>query len=188
MSVSTISRFEELKASLVALYDEANMIMSYSEIEDSEAFKQVLSRINSVYNDLSRITVSETEETAYKAFEAMIEDEHVRKARCDTKASEWLETFEINPKEISSIVIAPRLLRSRSACSNASSSSSVIKARAAAKLKIARLKVKQLQDKQRLQRERAECQQRRELTETEARQRREREKAAEQEAMDILSA
>ena len=145
MSVSSISRFEKVKASLDALYDEVDMIMSYSEIEDSEAFKQVLSRINSVYSDLSRITVNETEKTAYKTLEAMMKDEHERKARFDTKASEWLETFE-NPKEISSIVTAPRSLRSRSARSNASSSSSVIKARAAAKLQIARLKVKQLQD------------------------------------------
>ena len=83
---------------------------------------------------------------------------------------------------------APRSLRSRSARSNASSSSSVIKARAAAKLQIARLKVKQLQDQQRLQRERAERQQRRELEETEARQRREREEAVEQETIDILTA
>ena len=188
MSVSSISRFEKLKASLDALYDEANMIMSYSEIESSEAFKQVLSRINSVYSDLSRITVNETEETAYKTLEAMMKDEHVRKARFDTKAFEWLETFEINPQEISSIVTAPRSLRSRSARSNSSSSSSVIKARAAAKLQIARLKVKQLQHQQRLQQERAERQQRRELEETEARQRREREEAAEQETIDILTA
>ena len=187
MSVSSISRFEELKASLDALYDEVDMIMSYSEIEDSKAFKQVLSRINSVYSDLSRITVNETEETAYKTLEAMMKDEHVRKARFDTKASEWLETFE-NPKEISSIVTAPRSLRSRSARSKSSSSSSVIKARAAAKLQIARLKVKQLQEQQRLQRERAERQQRRELEETEARQRREREEVAEQETIDILTA
>ena len=93
---------------------------------------------------------------------------------------------------------APRSLRSRSARSNASSSSSVVKARAAAKLQIARLKVKQLQDQQILQRERAERQQRRELEhaerqqrrkleETEARQRREREEAAAQETTDILS-
>ena len=138
-----------------------------------------------MYSDLSRTTVNET---AYKTLEAMMKDEHVRKAIFDTKASEWLETFEINPKEISSIVTAPRSLRSRSARSNASSSSSVIKARAAAKLQIARLKVKQLQNQQRLQRERAERQQRRELEETEARQRREREEAAEQETIDILTA
>ena len=39
MSVSSISRFEELKASLDALYHEVNMIMSYSEIENSEVFQ-----------------------------------------------------------------------------------------------------------------------------------------------------
>ena len=98
MSVLSISRCKELKALLDALYDKADMIMSYSEIEDSEAFKQVLFRINSVYSDLSRKTVNETEETAYKTLEAMMKDEHVRKARFDTKASEWPETFKLTPK------------------------------------------------------------------------------------------
>ena len=47
-----------------------------------------------------------------------------------------VETFEIDPNEISSIVTAPRSLRSRSARWNASSSSSDVKARGAAKLQI----------------------------------------------------
>ena len=87
MSVLSIFSFEELKALLDALYDEGNTIMPYAEVEDSKAFKQVLSRLNSMHSDWSRIAVDETEESSCKTLEAMMKDEHVRKVRFDTKAS-----------------------------------------------------------------------------------------------------
>ena len=186
--------FKELDIRLRELYIDAEAVLIRSDA-NVKSFKGVMSKFNSVYAEMERLTINELDSSRKASLTSSMQAHHVVKAKFYERATTWLKAAKLDEKDVCNVMTATHVLRSHSqrrattdssssrsttsrfsnATHKTSSSSSL--ARSISKEERAKLKVAQLKEKQHLLQIQAEKRRQSELEEAERKHQQDREKA-----------
>ena len=144
-------QFRRVLSRLEYYYCEANCVIS-NTLSPSK-LNSILKKINSYLSYAKKLVIvylSNTEEESVKTeLKLALKEQHVKKSEFDNLAKEFLESCEVSSSDISSMLSAPRTLRSQSSFTITTTSSSKM-SQAIVNEQKALLKVKHLEEQLKL--------------------------------------
>ena len=176
-------RYERIVSEIDKYYDEAKRTMDLSE-KLLDSLPRIITKLNYRLSQLEYFVMN-LHSGSNDSLSSALKEQHVKKAKFDAVATEWLKVHDVPVKNIRSVLLVPRTLRSVK--DSGSTTSSVIMAQAIAKQAVARLRLLRLEKQHKLEREEAERKQKLEREEAERKQVLEREEAAFKQKQDRRS-